>query len=333
MTHKILKNGNKYDKIEYKLEEEIKSVFIKYYKDIISNKSFWIDIENKFKTKNYKDSIGDGFLLVWENPTTPLLYLVEIELEKHKETHILPQLGDFISFTKRATTEEKNKIQKRIYSEIQKDKDIFTQIRSDTGREVHELINESVDELKIMLVIDRMDPELFTGLLQIEKAMNNDIRKIEISKFVISTTEEIISYIDNEEMEERTETEDSPGNMENNKYTEKYHTDDKLDNIVELYNKFRESVKNRVTIVPTKNSIGFFKESKMIFSCVILKKSIVFYSKAVFNEIIPNTKTISLRDMRNIGHLTNHLPTGIVIKESSQIDELVNYFNSVYEKY
>jgi len=97
MKQSVLKGNELYIKQEYKKEEELENIFGKYYQLIISNKSYWIPLKKQLKSKkfkNFKHSIGDGFLLVWDNPTTPTLYITEVELEKHDiNKHILPQLG------------------------------------------------------------------------------------------------------------------------------------------------------------------------------------------------------------------------------------------------
>jgi len=79
-----------------------------------------------------------------------------------------------------------------------------------------------------------------------------------------------------------------------------------------------------------KHYIRFDKNNSMIFSCVVRKKSVVFYSKAKINEI--PMENLQMRDVRKIGHYTNHLPTEIVITELEQLKNLKSYFDSVYNK-
>ena len=115
MRHVILEKTEKYFKQQYRKEDELTDIFRKYHKEIISPKSFWIETEKKLKSKNFKDSICDGFLLVWENTTTPLLYITEMELESHPNyKHILPQLGNFISFIKHAERDDVKEV-KHLY--------------------------------------------------------------------------------------------------------------------------------------------------------------------------------------------------------------------------
>jgi len=40
-----------------------------------------------------------------------------------------------------------------------------------------------------------------------------------------------------------------------------------------------------------------------------------------------------MRDVQNIGHYTNHLPTEIVITEPEQMESLIKYFDKVYERF
>ncbi|MDH7553767.1 MAG: DUF5655 domain-containing protein [Spirochaetota bacterium] len=334
MKHIIIKNNKKYLKHEYSQEEELTNLFSKNFQNIISDKSLFIKIEKQVKSKNFKNfkhSISDGFLLVWENPTTPSLYITEIELEKHDiNKHILPQLGNFISFIQSASIDELNVVRNFLYEEIKNNKQIFNKIQKDTGKEVHKLLDDSMEDLQILLVIDRITPELSIGLLQIEKAINVKIRKIEVSLF-IKNREEVILFSDSEITEDEMQTSKERTEFE---YTLEYHFENKPEKILSIFNSFLEHVKTKnIKISPMKHYIGFFKNNNMIFSCVVRKNSLVYYSKANINEIKSGNFNIPFRDVSSIGHYTNHLPTEIVITESDQIDDLIKYFNEVYKKY
>ena len=80
-----------------------------------------------------------------------------------------------------------------------------------------------------------------------------------------------------------------------------------------------------------KHYIGFYKNKNMIFSCVVRKNSVVFYSKAKIEDV--KFEGLTMRDVRNIGHYTNHLPTEIVITEPEQVESLIKYFDKVYMRF
>jgi len=331
MRHVIIKDDQKYVRQEYEAEQELTDVFSVQYKNIISEKSYWIPVEKQVKStrfKNFKHSISDGFLLVWENTSTPTLYITEIETESHDiNTHILPQLGDFISFIQSSTNDDLTLIQSYLYGEIKKNKSVFEKIQKDTGKEVHELLDNSMEDLQILLVIDRIKPELSIGLSQIEKAINVKIRKIEVNSFVNEKKDKSILFTDSEIQEEGVSEED-----EQDVYTLHYHLDGKPQKIVDIVNAFLTHIKSKgIECSPMKHYIGFDKNNSMIFSCVVRKKSVVFYSKAKINEI-PG-KDLQMRDVRKIGHYTNHLPTEIVITELDQMQNLKSYFDLLYNKF
>jgi len=335
MRHRILKNNVIYSKQEYSQENELTDLFSENYRNIISDKSFFIKIEKQVKSKNFKNfkhSISDGFLLVWDNPTTPSLYITEIELEKHDiDKHILPQLGNFISFIQSASIEELNSVRNFLYSEIKKNKQIFDKLHKDTGKEVYELLDNSMEELQILLIIDRISPELSIGLSQIEKAINVKIRKIEVSLFT-NNKEEVILFSDSEITEDEILT--SKERLKLEEYTLEYHLENKPQKISSIFNLFLNHIKSKnIKISPMKHYIGFFKNNNMIFSCVVRKNSLVYYSKAKINDIKPENFNIPFRDVRSIGHYTNHLPTEIVITEVEQINNLIKYFDEVIKKY
>lgn len=333
MKEIILKGNEKYVKREYKREDELEDLFAKYYQQIVSEKSYWIALKKQLKSKrfkNFKHSIGDGFLLVWENPSTPTLYITEIELEKHDiNKHILPQLGNFISFIQSSTTEELNDVRNFLYGEIKKDNSIFNRIKKDTNKEVYELLDNSMEDLQILLVIDRVSAELSIGLSQIEKAINVKIRKIEVSRFVNDKNEEIVLCTDSEALD-REEGEIKPKLLD--QYTIEYHLENKPDKIVSIVNEFLQHAKEKgVKVSPMKHYIGFYKNKNMIFSCVVRRNSVIFYSKLKINDL--KMKDLQMRDVRNIGHYTNHLPTEIVVTEIDQINTLKNYFDEVYDRF
>ena len=334
MKQVILKGYERYIKQEYKKEEELEDLFGKYYQLIVSNKSYWIPLKKQLKSKrfrNFKQSIGDGFLVVWDNPTTPTLYITEVELERHNmNRHILPQLGNFISFIQSSTTDELNEVRNFLYTEIKKNKKIFKKIIEDSDKEVHELLDDAMGDLQILLVIDKVKPELSIGLSQIEKAINVKIRKIEVSKFLSVKNEEVILFSDSESME-MAEGEIKPKFVE--QYTIEYHLANKPEKIVQIVNEFLKYAKEKLLKVsPMKYYIGFYKNKNMIFSCVVRKNSVIFYSKAKVEDI-KFEEDLPIRDVRNIGHYTNHLPTEIVITEYEQIDKLKKYFDKVYERF
>src|SRR3989344_4638104 len=197
MKTTILKENNLYSKKNYNNEEELTTIFNKHYKKIISEKSFFIPAEKQVKSKNfknYKHSISDGFLLLWDNPTTPTLYITEIELEEHDvNKHILPQIGNFITYIQSKTKIEGKNIRDFLYKEIKRNKSIFEKLKNDLksiDKEVHELLDNSIDDLQVLLVIDNVSPELDIALSQIDKTFKVKIRKIEVSMFLNDKKEE-----------------------------------------------------------------------------------------------------------------------------------------------
>lgn len=333
MRHVIIKDGKKYVKQEYETEAQLTDIFSEHYKNIVSEKSYWIQVEKQVKStrfRNFKHSISDGFLLVWENATTPTLYITEIETERHDiNTHILPQLGDFISFIQSSTNDDLRLIQSYLYETIQSNKSVFERIQKDTAQEVHKLLDGAMEDLQILLVIDRIKPELSIGLSQIEKAINVRIRKIELTFFNDDRKDKSILFSDSELLESQGIEEEMD---KQEVYTLQYHLDGKPQQISDIIKSFLNHAKEKsIDPSPRKHYIGFDKNGVMIFSCVVRKKSVVFYSKAKINEI-PN-KNLQMRDVFKIGHYTNHLPTEIVITKLEQVQDLMSYFDAVLSKF
>lgn len=332
MEYGILKSDDKFLKGEFKNEDEVIDLFLKNYKKMISEECFLLIAEKQFKSKNFKNfkhSISDGFLLTWTNPTTPSLYITEFELISHPiNTHILPQLGDFISFIQSADKEELNLVRDYLYAEIKKDKLLFEKLQK-TGLEVHHLLENSMEDLRILLVIDEISPELSIGLSQIEKAIKVKIRKIEISRFVNENKEESVLFTDNEQY--RDEKEEA---KEVEEYSIEYHTENKSDYVKGIINDILTYTESHdIKCSPMKHYIGFFKKNIMIFSSVTRKNSVIFYSKAKPNDIKIDDLKLKFRDVSKIGHYTNHLPTEIIVVEYNELQEFFKYLDRLLIKY
>ena len=262
--------------------------------------------------------------------------MTEIELENHPiDTHTLPQLGDFISFIQSADSDEKNKTRDYIYEEIKQNKAVFEKIKEETGKEkeILELLEDAMENPEILLVIDHINPDLSIALSRIEKAINVKIRKVEVSTFQNPKGKSIILFGDSDSWDEEEIVDVvEPETKGLDEYTLGYHLEGKPEKISQIVNEFIYAVGSLGVInSPMKHYIGFQKQGSMIFSAVVRKKSVVFYSKAKIDEI--NNSKLVFRDVHKIGHFTNHLPTEIVITEPKQVKDLLDYFHQVYDIY
>ena len=268
----------------------------------------------------------------------PRLYIAEIELGHHNvNRHMLPQLGDFISFIQTNISTEITKVRTVIYDELKANEELFKQIRTDTGMEVYELIQNALEDLQILLIIDSMPLDLMIGLSQIEKAINVKIRKIELVRYKESadSSNELISYYDNESIHEDVDANEDEVSVNENgdiQYSLDYHLNGKSEEIVQLFNNFVDLVKDKLAITPKKLYISLANQ-KIILSLVIMTKKIIVYSKEPLNEIGNAYNTLTLRDVSNIGHLCSHLPTEIKVDGSTDFELVKKYVLSIIEKY
>lgn len=199
--------------------------------------------------------------------------------------------------------------------------------RTETGKEVLELLDDSLDDLQILLVIDRMSPELSLGLSQIEKAIKVKIRKIELRQFVRSSNDRIILFTDSEKVDEGRGDAVQDGG-----YTVDYHLEGIPNDLASVVQDFVKYAKKKgFEVRPQKHYIGFVNREGMLFSCVPRRKTILFYSKATHRQI--SAKGIPLRNVSQIGHYTNHLPTEIALSDKSQFASLKSYFDKLVSKY
>ena len=332
MSNFTIYKNQKFFQTLYDLESELTSTFQKYYRSIVCQKSFFISRELQFKTRNFKNSKCDGLLFVWENPSTPRLYITEIELEKHDvNRHILPQLGDFISFIQTNDSGELDRVRTLIYEELKLDKKLFKGIQDETEKEVYELIQTAMEDLQILLVIDKMPANLTIGLSQIEKAININIRKIEIIRYKNKDNdEETISYTDNEAL---FEGEDEPSSTATKdiQYTIEHHIGNKPLEILSLFTAITNMVIDKLIISPQKLYIGLFNDKWMVFAIIVMYKKIILYSKESFKKIEEKYRSLFIRDVSEIGHYCNHLPTEITVTPQTDMKILNEYVEKVID--
>ena len=189
-----------------------------------------------------------------------------------------------------------------------------------------DILDEAMKEIQILLVIDKIDTDLSIGLKYIERAINVKIRKIEISSFINNKEKEIILYSDSEIEEE------SDAAPSKDFYDLDYHLDNKSNDVKKIVKEFiKYAQKKKIDVAYHKLYIGFYKENKMIFSCVPRKDKVIFYSKALIRQI-PISKRLFKRDVRKIAHRTR-LPTQIIIENQSQLKNLFSYFDKVYRRF
>lgn len=288
------------------------------------------------KFKNFHNSIPDGFLLTWEEPATPILYIVEFELESHTETHILQQIGNFIAFVQSSSADERELLKTILFNLIKDDGDTKTKISEQTGMEVHELLsNAMTNEMRILLVIDRFPHDLKIGLSKIEGAIRVPIRKLEIDRFTSRNNESVIVLGDSDRPLYSVESQDEL--LE--KYELDYHTDRKPEEIVQLLNMIvtyiEKKYKEEIEIRPVQQYIGFRLKSKkrMILSCSVQTTRLVLYSLAKTTQMRPDKRTIESSDVSAVNHVPSNLPTQIIISDKSQIPEFMAYFERLFRRY
>lgn len=337
MGHCILHNGIMFGSSQYKDEEEITKIFQSSYNKIVSEKSFFLNKDMQFSTNNFKNSRCDGFLLVWENPTTPCLYITEVELERHSVSkHILPQIGDFISFIQTNQHEQVNKIRDKIYDALRENESIFRKIQDETGMEVYAILQAAFENLQILLVIDKISTDLIIGLNHIEKAINVKIRKIEVQQYISKEDSvKIISFYDNEYIFENESDIDEEKVVfsDLNQYSLGYHIKNKDSEIVNLFNKMVSMLESKLRISPRKYYIGFSNDSGIVVSIVVMTKKILLYAKIREGDIPEEYRKLKIRNVEEIGHYSNHLPSEITIEPDDDFDLIERYIEHVIEKF
>lgn len=121
-------------------------------------------------------------------------------------------------------------------------------------------------------------------------------------------------------------------NKEIKVYSESDHTNDRPEEIIELYERFKNAVLNindNISINPTKVYIGFIYNKKNIVDICILKKAIKMWLNVKSGEL-NDPKNIS-RDVSAIGHWGNG-DYEIKISDDENFEYIVSLIKDVYNK-
>lgn len=157
----ILLNGKKYIEYQYQKEEEFEKDIVKNSKALFGEKTIYIDVKKRLKSKYRNGSVPDGYLFDYTIQDSPKLYFVENELKNHSvRDHICPQLLQFALNYKYNIQEIKelliNSIENLGYNLDQISKranyrnadDMFTSIISNNKLKVIIPIDDVSDELR-----------------------------------------------------------------------------------------------------------------------------------------------------------------------------------------
>ena len=103
--------------------------------------------------------------------------------------------------------------------------------------------------------------------------------------------------------------------------------------LIKIFNLLIDLFKDLLLITPQKLYIGLSNNKNMIFSIVTMSKKIILYSKESYNNISNEYKdNLKIRNVDNIGHYCNHLPSEISINNDCNFELLKKYILTTIDK-
>lgn len=326
----ILIDGVRYILKNPDSEDNLEKIIEKNYKYIFGENSFYFNLKRKLKSKSGIGSIPDGYLIIFNS--IPEWCILEVELASHPlYDHIIPQLTKFIRGIEDIST--KNSLIDMFYNEIKTNLILEAKIKKKIGSgEIYKFVSDLISvKPKIIIAINERTNELKEAIRDIRA----DVKILEFKIFRREgISEEIDAYLFNPVIDFKNIEKPPiiPKPEEGKKYTEEYHTKKTPENIVELYNEFKEKIldlADGITIRPRKRYIGFI--AKTNFTDVLLQKSKIKITLNLKKGIIDDPKKLA-RDISNVGHWGNG-DYEINISNDENLEYIISLVKQAYLKH
>jgi len=147
----LLIDGVRYEEWTPPSEEEFERVVKEHAQEIFGEKSIYLDLKRKLKSKAGIGSIPDGFVIIFG--TSPHWHIIEIELSTHPlYEHIVSQVGRFIRGINNPNIQRE--IVNAFDEEIAKDEFLKLRLRKAIDpTEIHRFLSDRVEQNPILTII------------------------------------------------------------------------------------------------------------------------------------------------------------------------------------
>lgn len=336
----IINQNKKYTEFRYQLEADYEKDIEENTTNLFGSRTVYIPYKRKINTRNLGASIPDGFLIDFSDVNNPEFYIVEIELGSHDfYRHIFPQITKFFAFFRNQNS--RIELIRKIYEIIQNDELIRNRINGYIqNSEIFKFINDLIhDSQNILIVIDEIKSEF----AEIQETYNDTwgryVKIINIKLFssnqehlfLVTPEWEDISYIDlyNEQNESDDEVE------ENSVIDENYHLSELNQNVKDIYNRIRNSIKGykeEIIFNPQRyyisiklnRNIAFLKFSKKKLKAIIMLPVEEIQAKITNHEIKILTASVQ--------KFYNGQCASVEIKEDENLDEVIELLKGIIDR-
>jgi hypothetical protein len=173
-------DGVRYEEWTPPSEEEFERVVKEHAQEIFGEKSIYLDLKRKLKSKAGIGSIPDGFVIIFG--TSPHWHIIEIELSTHPlYEHIVSQVGRFIRGINNPNTQRE--IVNAFDEEIAKDEFLKLRLRKAIDpTEIHRFLSDRIEQNPILtIIIEKKTDELTEALNTLNYSQ---IKVVEFRTFV-----------------------------------------------------------------------------------------------------------------------------------------------------
>jgi len=332
----LYKNNSRYDKYEYKIENEFEEDIINNYKVFFGNKTIYIDAKRKITSKLLGNTIPDGFLIDIKDEDNPEFYIVEAELYKHDfYSHIFPQITKYFAFYK--NYESRKELVDKIYSIINSDNELLIQIKNIIKKiEIYKYLSDIIENSQnILLIIDKEKRELPEIINTYTDTWGKMVKVQIITKYInkdesIFTMEPEFDKIEYSLINNIDEI-----NEEKAEISEEYHLENVTIEVKEIYSNLKEKllqINKEVRFNPQKYYISIINERNVLYLKIRKKKIriiIMLPEEEVRDKLNANiVKTLS----KGVQDFYNGKCCAVDIENKDIIDDVIEVANKILVK-
>lgn len=283
----VVVNGKRFAQFSYPNEKDFEQDVVQFAKVLFGPSVVYIDAKKRLESKTLGNTVPDGFLFVFSEPTDPRFYIVEVEISEHSfYSHIFPQITKFFAFYR--NTAVRKTLADQLHVLIDSDKALKSEFKSHLGTgEVYKFLSDMLETSQNILLISddtiRELPEIFDTYTD---TWGKLVKYLEVRKYT-SGTDVVFSLTPDFETlpyAEPGQGDDGPGNGE---ISERDHLLGVAEQVESVYKKIKEvaaSIDNRLVFNSQKYYISI-KAGKNIVFLEIRKSKIRFIALLPENEI------------------------------------------------
>ncbi len=227
-------NKKKFSAHHFRLESELETVIKENSKKIFGENTIYIDAKKKLNSGELGKTIPDALFFDFSDRQNPKLYLVEVELAKHRfYDHIFPQITKFFAFLRDGNIHQ-SKLIESLFTMISQDQTLYKEFKSFLGdAELFKFLKDTIEDATDILILIDDDKKEFKEIFETyTDTWGKYVRVIKVNIFAhenekILQLEPDFEIIKDDILEEDDDLADDNGHehLVQSQYSEEYHLD------------------------------------------------------------------------------------------------------------